>query len=137
MLTKKHPLMIGALSAIFTPCSVASWASTPVNQRPAPLHAANESMRIAGQRDASTATGKIDGKVTDTSGLPLPGITIGLQLLNEETTYGSSFEDKAIADEKGKFTIMGYMGERIGNFFSIVTRYSVLMTLLKGVKNEI
>jgi hypothetical protein len=84
VLEKNHLLILGIISSVFISCSVASWASSlSVNQRPAPLHAANESMRIAGQRDSSTATGKIDGKVTDTGGLPLSGITISLQLQGE------------------------------------------------------
>ncbi len=114
MLKKKHLLRLGIFCSVFISCSGASWAATQINQKPAPLHSANEFMRIAGQRGSSTTTGKIDGKVTDTGGLPLSGITISLQLLTGETIYGSSFEDNAITDEKGKFTINGIMpGEYI------------------------
>ena len=83
MFAKNYLLTIVPISMIAISCSAVSWASTPVNQRPAPLHAANESMRIAGQRNYSTAAGNIDGKVTDTGGLPLSGITISLQLQGE------------------------------------------------------
>lgn len=107
MLVKKHLLILVIIGSVFLSCSGILWAATQVKQRPAPLHSATESMKTAGQRNSSAATGKIDGKVADTSGLPLSGITISLQELTGETIYRSSFEDKAITDGKGKFRIDG------------------------------
>ena len=107
MFVKKHLLTISTLSAIVIFCSYSSWASSPVNQMLVLLRPTDELIKTSGQRDSSTATGKIDGKVTDTSGLPLSGITISLQPLTEETTYGSTFEDVAVTDKRGKFKITG------------------------------
>ena len=107
MVAKKHLLMIGALNAIIMCSTCASWASTSVIQRPLRLHSPNGLSEILGQRNASTGLGKITGKVTNTDGLPLSDITISIQSLNKDTTYGSGFEDIATTDKKGKFKITG------------------------------
>ncbi|MCF6155682.1 MAG: hypothetical protein E3K36_10600 [Candidatus Brocadia sp.] len=105
MLTKKHLFMIGALSVVIICCSRASWASSPINQKSMLLPSTNELIGTSLPKDTSTGTGKINGKVTNTDGLPLSDITIGIQLLTEETAYGSAFEDVATTDKKGKFEI--------------------------------
>ena len=107
MLTKKHLLMIGALSVIIICWSRASWASSPIKQKSTLLPSTNEFIGTPLRKDTSTGTGKTNGKVTNTDGLPLSDITISIQLLTEETIYGSAFEDVAITDKKGKFKITG------------------------------
>ncbi len=88
MLTEKHLLIIGALSVIIICCSSASWASSPINQKYTLLPSTNELIGTSLQKD--TSTGKINGEVTNTDELPLSNITISIQLLTEETTYGSA-----------------------------------------------
>ena len=107
MLIKKHLLIIGALSVIIICCSRASWASSPINQKSTLLPSTNELIGTSLQKDSSIGSGKIDGKVTNTDGLPLSDMTISIQLLTEETIYGSAFEDVATTDKKGKFKITG------------------------------
>lgn len=107
MLTKKHLFMIGALSAIIVCFSHASWASSLINQKSTLLPSTNELIGTSLRKDTSTGSGKIDGKVTNTDGLPLSDITISIQLLTEETAYRSAFEDVATTDKKGKFEIAG------------------------------
>lgn len=107
MLRKKHLLMIGMLSVIIICCPRASWASSPINQKSTLLSSTSELIGTSLQKGTSTDTGKIKGKVTNTEGLPLSDITISIQLLTEETVYGSAFEDVATTDKKGKFKITG------------------------------
>lgn len=107
MLTEKHLLVIGALSVIIIFCSHALWASSPINQKSTLLPSTNELIGTSLQKDTSTGTGKINGKVTNTDGQPLSDITISIQSLTEETTYGSAFEDVATTNKKGKFKITG------------------------------
>ncbi|HHT9136704.1 MAG TPA: cytochrome c3 family protein [Candidatus Wunengus sp. YC60] len=107
MFVKKYLLMIGAVSAIVIFYSRTLWASTPIIQRPSLLHSSTELYEAPEQRHVSASTGRIVGKVTNTDGLPLSDITVSVQSLTEETTYGSDFEDAAITDKKGKFKIAG------------------------------
>ncbi|MBM4064770.1 MAG: hypothetical protein FJ266_03895 [Planctomycetes bacterium] len=107
MSVKKYLFLISALIAVVMLCSLASWASSPTNQKPAILYFLNKLIETDGQRDASAGTGIIVGKVTNTDGLPLSDVTISIQSLTEETVYGDSFEDVTTTDNKGKFKITG------------------------------
>jgi hypothetical protein len=99
--------MIGTLSVIIICCSHVSWASSPINQKSTLLTSTYELIGTSLQKGTSTGTGKIDGKVTNTDGLPLSDMIISIQFLTEETAYGSAFEDVATTDKKGKFEITG------------------------------
>ena len=103
----KYLFLIGALIAVVIFCSWASWASSPTNQKPVLLHFTNKLIETEGQRNASAGTGKIVGKVTNTDELPLSDITVSIQTITEGMIYGSSFEDVATTDKKGKFKITG------------------------------
>ncbi|MBI2470114.1 MAG: carboxypeptidase regulatory-like domain-containing protein [Planctomycetes bacterium] len=107
MAAKKHLLIMGALNGIIMYHTCVLWAATPNIQKPLRLHSANAFSEISGQQDTSAGSGKIAGKVTNTDGLPLSDITISIQSLTEETTYGSDFEDVAATNKKGKFKITG------------------------------
>ena len=104
MLTRKHLSMLSILSAmvVFFPM-----VSVFVYRTPTALSSVNGSDSIFPQKNMSKETGKIVGKVTNTDGLPLTDITISIQSLTEEMTYGSDFEDKATTNKKGKFKIKG------------------------------
>ena len=102
---KKNLFLIGTLIALVIFCSWASWASSPTNQKPVLLHFTSKLIETDGQRNASAGTGKIVGKVTNTDGLPLSDITVSIQTITEGMIYGSSFEDVATTDKKGKFKI--------------------------------
>ena len=104
---KKPLFLIGTLIAAVIFCSWASWASSPTNQKPALLHFTNKLIEDDGQRNASAGTGKIVGKVTNTDGSPLPDITVSIQLITDGMIYGSSFENVATTNKKGKFKITG------------------------------
>ena len=69
------------------------------------LYFTNKLIETDGQRNVSAGSGKIVGSVTNTSGLPLSDITVSIQTITEGVIYGSSFEDVATADKKGKFKI--------------------------------
>ena len=107
MPVKKYLFLIGALIAVVMFCSWSSWASSPNNQKPTLLPSTNELIGTSLQKDTSTGTGKIKGKVTNTNGLPLSEVTISIQSLTEETVYGDSFEDVTTTNKKGKFKITG------------------------------
>ena len=107
MPVKKPLFLIGTLIAAVIFCSWASWASSPTNQKPALLHFTNKLIEDDGQRNASAGTGKIVGKVTNTDGSPLPDITVSIQLITDGMIYGSSFENVATTNKKGKFKITG------------------------------
>ncbi len=107
MFVKKYLLMIGTASVIVIFYSWASWAISPVNPKPMLSYSTNGLIETSLQKDTSTSSGKIDGKVTNTDGLPLSNMTISVQSLTEETIYGSAFEDVATTDNKGRFKITG------------------------------
>lgn len=105
MLVKKHLLMISTLSMItFFYCNT-SWSSSKLSQKQIYPHYNDKSARTTLKRYESAGGGNIEGKVTNTAGSPLSGIPISIQLLTNETIYGSDFEEAATTDKNGKFKI--------------------------------
>ncbi|WP_347273296.1 cytochrome c3 family protein [Candidatus Kuenenia sp.] len=107
MFTRKHLSVLSILSAIVVFLPMVWGASTFGSRIPAVLPPAKGSNSIFLQKSTSKETGKIVGKVTNTDRSPLSDITISIQSLTEETTYGSAFEDVATTNKKGKFKITG------------------------------
>lgn len=106
MFAKKHTLTICSFSIVVTFCFWTSLTSTPVISAPTPRYPTNQSFETLYQKDAID-TGKIIGKVTNTDRKPLSNVPISIQPLSEEKNYGSSFEDAAVTDSKGRFRITG------------------------------
>src|SRR3972149_1541074 len=104
---KINLFLIGTLIALVIFCSRSSCASSLTNQKPVLLHFTSKLIETDGQRNVSASSGKIIGKVTNTDGLPLSDITVSIQTITEGMIYGSSFEDVATTDKKGKFKIAG------------------------------
>ena len=105
MITRKHLLITSTLCTIIVfYCSV-SWASPQHKQKF--QYPKNELIETTPKEYKSGSTGKINGKVTNTAGSPLSNIPISIQLLTEESIYGSDFEEVATTDKDGKFKITG------------------------------
>ncbi len=107
MFAKRHFLTICTFNIVVTLSSWTSWASTSVSPTSTLQYFTNEFRETPQQKDTVSDTGKITGKVTSTNRQPLSGITISIQSLSKEMIYGSSFEDVAVTDNKGRFKITG------------------------------
>ncbi|HHT9111331.1 MAG TPA: multiheme c-type cytochrome [Candidatus Brocadiaceae bacterium] len=104
MAAKRYVWVVAVLCAFVNAYHSTAWADSQNGSGHVTAQSSNEFVKIL--PDGKVLNGKIMGKVLNTKGAPLSGITISIQPITDEMIYDeTTFVDKAVTTTKGSFKI--------------------------------
>lgn len=104
MAVKKFVWIVAVLFTFLNACYSMLWADSLNGSGNVNAQSSNDFIKILS--DGKVSNGKIIGKVLNTKGVPLSGITISIQLITDEMIYDeTTFVNKAVTTNTGRFKI--------------------------------